>query len=154
MKYNFWLFSLFVVFGCDSTRVFEDNKDLGEYWDKNTVVSFEFEIVDTIPSYNLYANVRNAYSYPFHNLYYQYTLADSTGTELVSELQNINLFDPKTGEPYGSGLGDLFDHQQLILEDYSFPAEGIYTIRFEQYMRMDTLPLILSVGARVEQANL
>lgn len=144
---------LFVIGSCDSDRVFEENTDLGEYWAKEAVISFAFSIEDSLADYNLYTNIRNASSYPFHNLYYQYSLSDSSGRELSSELKNLTLFDPKTGEPYGSGLGDLFDHRQLILENFNFPTVGTYTLTFEQYMRMDTLPMILSVGARVEAAN-
>lgn len=136
---------------CDTNRVFEDYKDLeAGVWTKDQAISFDFQIEDTQLSYNIYANIRNASAYPYHNLYFQYTLKDSSGNVLKEELQNVNLFDPKTGEPYGSGLGDLFDHQPLVLEDYEFTASGQYTISFEQYMRRDTLPMILSVGTRVE----
>ena len=63
------------------------------------------------------------------------------------------LFDPKSGEPYGSGVGDLFDHSQPVLENYTFPASGDYKAELRQYMRLDTLPYILSVGWRVETVD-
>lgn len=142
------------LFACDPSRVFEENQDLeGDAWVKDHRVSFEFQVDDADMRYHIYANLRNAQNYPFQNLYYQYTLADSVGAVLEEELKNIQLFDPKTGQPYGEGLGDLFDHRQLLLEDYDFPQRGSYSITFEQYMRRDTLPLILSVGARVERVE-
>ncbi len=143
-----------LLLACDPDRVFEENKNLEEaYWHKDSLVTFEFDVPATDRKYNLYANIRNAQHFPFYNLYYQYTLSDTSGVVLAQELKNIDLFDPKTGEPYGSGLGDLFDHRQLLLSAYDFPAQGKYTLTFEQYMRQDSLALIMSVGARLEQVS-
>jgi gliding motility-associated lipoprotein GldH len=144
----------FVLIGltaCDPNRVLDDNQDFEEaFWHKDSIVSFTFEIPDVTKRYHIYTNIRNAQHYPFYNLYYRYSLIDSSNQVIVQKLQGIDLFDPKTGEPRGSGLGDLFDHRQLILEDYAFASTGTYSISFEQYMRRDSLPLILSMGARVE----
>jgi len=154
MRYIGLLICGFVLFSCDTNRVLDDNRDFDEaFWHKDSVVSLEFEIEEVGSAYNIYANIRNAQNYPFYNLYYKYTLSGSEGGELEQALENINLFDPKTGEPYGDGLGDLFDHRQLILENYRFPEAGRFSIKLEQFMRRDSLPLILSVGARVEQVE-
>lgn len=142
---------LISLVSCDSNRIFEDNQDLEEaFWHKDSVISFRFTVPDATLRYQVSTNIRNSSAYPFHNLYYQYNLTDSTGRVLAGKLENINLFDPKTGQPNGSGLGDLFDHRQQILDDFEFPYSGEFEISFQQYMRMDSLPLILSVGARVE----
>ena len=116
----------------------------------DSIQTFSFDIEDTERRYNLLGTFRNASSYPFYNLYFQYTLQDSTGNVLRQELKQVDLFDPKTGEPHGSGLGDLFDHSFVLEENYEFQNPGTYSLSFEQYMRRDTLPFILSVGARVE----
>jgi gliding motility-associated lipoprotein GldH len=64
------------------------------------------------------------------------------------------LFDAKTGKPFGkSGIGDLYDHQFLLLQDYQFITAGKYHLELEQFMRQDTLPGILAVGVRVEKAK-
>lgn len=152
MRGSVWPLVVLVFFSaCDSSRVFEDNRNLEEhFWHKDSLVSFDFAIDNAGLPYNLYLNIRNASAYPFYNLYYQYTLSDSSENTLKSELAEIYLFDPKTGKPYGDGLGDLFDHQQPILENYRFPSPGTYTLTFQQFMRRDSLPYILSVGTRVE----
>lgn len=123
------------------------------FWHLDSVQTFDFTIQDTTKSYNLLCTFRNASSYPFYNMYFQYTLNDSAGNVMLQELKNVELFDAKTGEPHGSGLGDLFDHSFTLVENYSFENAGQYTLSFEQYMRRDTLPFILSVGARVEFAQ-
>ncbi len=145
---------LLALCSCDPNRILDDNRDLeGAFWHKDSVVSFDFEIEDLSTGYNVYANIRNAQHYPFYNLYYRYAILDTDGNEISQKLENLNLFDPKTGEPFGSGLGDLFDHRQLILENYNFPAAGNFTITLTQYMRRDSLPLIQSIGARVEKVE-
>ncbi len=116
----------------------------------DSTVQFEFEITDPSQTYNLHYNVRNSISYPYHNLYVQYTLEDSAGQVLSKALQNMNLFDPVTGKPLGDGLGDIFDHRIMAIPNQSFPEAGWYRFNIQQFMRQDSLPLILSMGLRVE----
>lgn len=143
-----------VLISCDSTRVYEDFNDMEEaFWHLDSIQRFDFQIEDAAKAYNVKATFRNASSYPFYNLYFQYTLTDSLDNVIAQELKQVDLFDPKTGEPYGSGLGDLFDHSFPLEENLTFKAAGTYTLALEQYMRRDTLPFILSVGARVEFAE-
>ncbi|NQZ75409.1 MAG: gliding motility lipoprotein GldH [Ekhidna sp.] len=143
-----------LLLACDSTRVYEDFNDMEEaFWHLDSVQRFDFKIVDADTKYNVKATFRNASSYPFYNLYFQYTLSDSLDIVLAQELKQVDLFDPKTGEPFGSGLGDLFDHSFILEENFSFDSPGTYSLSLEQYMRRDTLPFILSVGARVEFAE-
>lgn len=154
MRYLAIIVLFLSLLACDSGRVYEDFNDLEEaFWHLDSTQTFSFEIKDTTKSYNLIATFRNASSYPFYNLYFQYTLEDSSGLMLRQQLKEVELFDSKTGEPFGSGLGDLFDHSFVLEEDYQFDYTGEYSLSFQQYMRRDTLPFILSVGARVEFAE-
>jgi hypothetical protein len=69
--------------------------------------------------------------------------------ELLSDLENLILFDSKTGQPKGSGLGDVFDHQFELVEKFQFQKQGSYTMKYQQFMRIDSLPMIHFVGARI-----
>ena len=147
------LMGILLLTGCDVNRIYEDNVDLTDrVWLEENKVGFEVELDDASIPYTIYANVRNGHNYPFYNLYLQYAIVDSTGREVKKGLENLILFEPKTGEPYGSGIGDVFDHQIPILESYYFPDLGEYTIQLQQYMRRDTLEQVHSVGVRVERA--
>lgn len=143
----------FLVIACDDNRIYEKNQDFdNQEWLISEKPSFEFLIEDTSSKYNLYFNVRNEVSYPKANLYFTYYIADSTGKELQKKLRSEYLFDKKTGQPFGSsGLGDIYDHQIPIANQYQFKNPGKYKVSFEQFMRMDTLPGILAVGLRVEK---
>lgn len=148
------LLGMMFLTSCDENRVYEMNQDFPDrHWLVNEKPEFEFLINDTDVRYNLYCNVRNEVSYPYARLFYNWHLADSTGNELRTNLDVQFLFDKKTGEPFGrSGLGDVYDHQFPLLQDFEFRKPGKYKIQFEQFMRMDTLPGILAVGVRVERA--
>jgi len=141
--------------GCESNRIYEENNTLdNNTWKAYQEITFQFNIPDSSRTYNVYCNLRNTSKYPNHNIYIRFILKDSIGNKLESELKNFELFDPKSGAPYGnSGLGDLFEHQNIILEDYKFPFHGNFSISLEQFMRYENLTEINSTGVRVEYSK-
>lgn len=142
---------LSLLVSCDDKKVYDDFTDFDEgFWHQDSVISFSFNIEDASRPYNLKAQFRNSQSYPYHNMYYRYTLKGAGDSILSEEQKQIFLFDPKTGEPYGGGLGDMFDNSQMVLENYTFKEPGVYSVDLKQFMRLDTLPFVLSVGWRVE----
>lgn len=142
------------LWACDNSRVYEENIEMeNKTWVADSALNFEFQIDDPEQAYNLYYNLRNSASYPFQNIYVIYTLKDTLGHQLDSMLVNKNLFHPKTGKPYGSGLGDIFDHKFQLLQNYRFDKAGAYRLKLQQFMRRDSLPEILAVGVRVEKAD-
>jgi gliding motility-associated lipoprotein GldH len=147
-----------LLYACDNTRVFEQNKDIQNHaWHKDSTLHFQVNISDADMPYHIYYNVRNSVSYPAQNIYLHIEIQDSTGRTLSSDLNNIELFDPKTGKPYGDGLGDIFDHRVRVLENFQFPYAGPYQIDVEHRMRDkimvdNRLPHIMSVGVRIEKA--
>jgi gliding motility-associated lipoprotein GldH len=138
---------------CDESRVYEKNIDFEHRaWMMGHKPEFEFDIADTAVSYNLYCNVRNSLSYPFSRLFLTYYLQDSIGKVFQQKLVTRMMFDPKTGKPEGSsGLGDIYDHQLMLIKGHKFPYRGKHKIKFEQFMRQDTLAGILAIGVRVEK---
>ncbi|MFZ6011333.1 MAG: gliding motility lipoprotein GldH [Bacteroidota bacterium] len=144
-----------IIAGCDADRVYEKNNDFkAGYWILTDKPEFEFEIDDTQAKYNVYCNIRNSVTYPYSRLFLNYNLYDSSGNELHKNLVSHVLFDPKSGKPQGSsGLGDIYDQQFLLLRNYEFKNPGKYKVKFEQFMRTDTLQGILAVGTRIEKAT-
>ena len=150
----YWLiFVVLVAMGCNNSRIYERNvKFPDRIWTKDTEAVFDFEINDINTNYKFYFNLRNTILYPYQNIYLSYSLEDTLGNVYDSELTNINLFDSKTGKPFGSGMGDIFDHQYLVIDNYQFNNPGMYLFKIKQYMRMDSLPEIMSVGLRIEKS--
>lgn len=145
---------LMLVFSCDSERVYEKNFDFeSRFWEITEQPLFEFEINDAVSRYNLYGNLRNSASYPYSRLFVNAYLQDSSGSLLQKKLTTVYLFDQKTGKPLGeSGIGDIYDHRIKLMENYQFPYAGKFSMKLEQYMRLDSLEGILAVGLRVEKA--
>ncbi len=146
-------FIIVVLLSCDDERVYEKNFDFdSRYWMVNEKPEFEFQIDDTLQSYNLYCNLRNSLSYPYARIFITYYLKDSDTSLLEKRLVNGLLFNDKTGEPLGiSGLGDIYDHRIPLKKDYRFERRGKYKVSFEQFMRTDTLSGVLAVGLRIEK---
>lgn len=141
--------SLLILLSCDPGRVYEKNIKIPDgIWEKDHKVSFEVFIDDTVSAHNLYVNVRNTSLYPFSNLYlFIETTAPSGHT--IRETFEITLCDEK-GKWLGSGLGDIWDLQQVYKKNVRFAQRGNYTIEYQQGMRMDRLPFVLDVGLRIE----
>ncbi len=152
MQRYFISFILLLIMGCDPNRVYEENKDISDaIWRLDDIHSFNFNIEDSNLTYGLHFNIRSTLSYPFQNIYVQYNLKDSTNNILKSELKEFSIFDLKTGEPLGDGLGDLFDNRFPIIDAQKFDYPGRYSVDFQQFMRLDSLPMIVSVGLRVDK---
>ena len=135
---------------CDPNRVFEQNTDFAtSSWDVQQKPAFTFAIEDTAARYDIYFNVRHASAYGYYNLYVKHTLTGPAGAVGPPLLHQMLLMDAKTGEPKGSGTGDIYDMQLLALPRQRFAAPGNYTLTLEQYMRQDQLPGLMAVGIRV-----
>ena len=145
------LFALGSFSSCDSGSVYEENVDLSDrIWLADSAVKFSFKIDDPSTNYDVYFNIRNTISYPYQNLYVNYTLENINDKTVLTDLYNMDLFDPKTGKPNGKGLGDIFSHEFKAISDFNFPDSGVYKLNLQQFMRRDTLPEIFTVGISVK----
>lgn len=147
--------SLFVFVGCRERGViFEDNESIkNANWKVEEPIKLSFDIQDTSKRYNLYYNIRNELSYPYYNMYITYYLHYPDGKKIDSLLQDVILFNPNSGEPYGEGTGGIREHQLPAFQNFQFTQKGRYTYEFKQYMRVNPLPGILSMGLRVEEVQ-
>ena len=156
MRIRFFLAVLPLLLGaCEQEKVYHAYVDFEDRaWLSEKVPQFTFSIGDTTVAYDVYCNVRNSTQYPYSRIFIQYSLGDTLGHTQDGRLIHTYLFDAKTGEPLGkSGLGDLYDHQIPILKNHKFKSTGPHRVRFEQYMRTDTLTGIISVGLGVEHVK-
>jgi gliding motility-associated lipoprotein GldH len=142
-----------MLFSCDSRRVYEKNKLFEKrHWIIDDTAQFILKVADTTTRFNIFMNVRSNLDYPYARLFVNYSLKDSTGHQILSNLSMNDLFDQKTGKPFGqSGIGDIYDHQFLLLKNYRFPRQGHYYLVFQQQMRIDTLTGVMAVGMRLEK---
>lgn len=144
--------SIFIIFvSCDPKRVFDDNHEIyNKMWSRDSIVKFTVNITDTISVNNIYISIRNASEYPKSNIYL-FVKTDGVNA-FIKDTINCILADDK-GRWYGSGLGDLWSHQQLYKKNIRFPRKGKYVFHIEQAMRIKDLPDIVDIGLRIERVN-
>lgn len=144
-----------IAISCSDEVVIDEYHDLPTgLWHIDSLATFEFYVEDTTVDYSISYDVRYAAQYPYYNLYVTYYLEDSMKNPQSSKLQNLQLFDKKTGEPLGDGMGDLFDRSILIDEKHRFKVAGKHYFQIKQFMRMDELPGVLSFGLKIHKTTL
>lgn len=139
---------------CKKSSDFKEMRDFPKNeWYIAHKQTFEFNISDTTSTYRFNYLVRNSISYPFYNLYLQQKLTDSSGTQLSGSMDEVILFDKKSGKPYGDGMGDIFDCriQAPKLQAIRFPRPGKYRWIISHSMRPDPLTGIMSIGVEILQ---
>lgn len=148
----FLLCCLALFYSCDSNRLFEENKKIkNNEWDQNASLEFSAVIPDTIQSYNVYINVRNAGFYRFSNLYL-FVNTFFPGGQIQRDTLECILAAPD-GRWLGDGLGDIWDNRILFKDGVRFPQAGEYRFELIQAMRINPLPGIMDVGIRIEKTE-
>jgi gliding motility-associated lipoprotein GldH len=140
----------FIVSGCDSSRVFEDNTAVDQAgWNVKQTIEYDVDINDINTPHNFYLNVRHAEGYPYCNLFVFMRTKLPNG-KMARDTIEIMLQD-KNGEWTGSGLGDIYDSQTPFKKGLRFPMKGRYHFSIEQGMRTQLLPFIMEIGMRIEK---
>lgn len=141
-----------VLASCDKNRVYETNVELPKYvWNNKNKVNFIVDINDTTTLHNMYINVRNAGGYPYSNIYL-FVTTEFPDRKTITDTVECILAD-NTGKWLGDGSGDIWDNQILYKKNVRFKQNGIYTFSYEQAMRVESLPMIMDVGLRIEKAE-
>lgn len=147
-----WFCSMLAACASPSTRYERMLNIPNAGWHQDSVHRFDFAIADTALPYHVEYLLRASVEYPYCNLYIQYYLYDSAGGLIERRMDELFVADPKTGEPMGSGFGEVRDHRFLFLPNFRFPYAGRYSIHLQQYMRVTLLPSIKAVGIAVVKA--
>ena len=144
---------LFSTNACDSSQVYEENIEIPNgLWNSGEPIGFKFIIEETSVPYNVYINVRNTNLYPTNNLWLFVTSISPSGKQQKDTVEFI-LADDK-GQWYGSGMGDIWDHQLPFKNNIGFVEQGEYQIILQQGMRIENLPFVMETGVRIEKSEL
>lgn len=137
---------------CSDSRIFEENKEIPERgWDSSNVISFAVDVKDPSTPADFYINVRNADGYPYSNLFLFVKTKFPDGKQSNDTLECM-LAD-ENGKWIGKGIGDIYDNRIPFKRNVRFPLPGIYTFEIQQGMRVNSVPLIMDVGLRIEKAE-
>jgi len=141
--------------GCSEKNVFENYAVLpNNTWNLDSIKSFSFEIDDNNKTYDLLFTIKNGLDYSNYNIFVDYKLyQNQNGEEILIDkaLKEFSLFHPKTGEPYGSGSSGWYSHAFLLIEQKNFETSGKYTLKLQQYMRIEELLEVANVGLTIKE---
>lgn len=146
----------FLIFSCDSNRVFDAYKTVPSQWNKDEIAIFKINPPDTINPYNLFVNLRNTKTYKYNNLFLIVEMNFPNGKTLKDTLE-YRMAAPD-GTLLGTGLSSVKENKLWYKESVIFKEPGEYNIKIQHAMRRNgsvkgivNLEGITDVGFRVEK---
>jgi gliding motility-associated lipoprotein GldH len=150
---------LFLVCSCDKARVFDEYKELDGTWNKDNVISFNFEQKDTVSAYNLFVTMRNNNAYPYSNMYLIVQMEEPASKITKVDTLEYQMANPD-GTLMGEGFSDIKESKLWYKEKVRFPKQGRYTVKIQQAVRqagqvpgVQELDGVTEVGFRIESTE-
>lgn len=152
------LASVIIAFSsCDRERVFDEYESL-KGWNKDSIVTFEINDIDSSRVYDLFINVRNNNDYNYSNLFLITEIRFPQG-KVISDTLEYEMTEPN-GEWLGTGFGDVKESKLWYKENVRFEEPGKYEVTIQQAMRkngeiegIQVLEGITHVGFRIENSD-
>jgi len=130
-----------IFFSCTKVPLFSGYRTMPENgWDKDSILTFSFNITDTTATYDVMFSIRHTVNYPYQNLWL-FTNQDT---------MEIFLADQR-GEWLGNGRGTLREMPVIYKQAIRFPHSGDYTISLQQGMRTNCLKGISDIGVIINK---
>ncbi len=143
------------LFSCDKKRVFDEYKNVGNAWHKDSIVTFNLPQLDAKKKYNLFVNVRDNDDYPYSNLFLIVSLEQPNRQVKVDTLEYL-MTNPD-GTLLGEGFSDVKESKLFYKDGESFTQKGIYKIHIRHAVRqtgkvdgVERLKGISDIGFRIE----
>ncbi|MDN3665094.1 gliding motility lipoprotein GldH [Algibacter miyuki] len=154
-SFLFFLIAAFVFTSCDPNRVFDDYQSVPNTWNKEHVISFKVNPVDSVKPLDLFVNIRNTNEYKFSNLFLIVEMINPNG-KIQKDTLEYKMAEP-SGKLLGTGYTDIKENKLWYKEGFVFNETGDYTINIQQAMRengkvngVKNLDGITDVGFRIE----
>lgn len=144
-------FSLvFLLIGCGKSYFFSETTSIpAETWTYANIPEFEVSVEDVTAKYNLLLDITHDADFPYQNIYIKFHATDPTGRETITQVP-VDLAN-KGGVWFGD-CGDKWCHLEGFLQkNLQFSEAGKYLFKLEQYMRIEALEGIQSVGLKIEK---
>lgn len=157
---SFWVLLNVVVFlvSCDSKRVYDKYESLPNTWNKDSIISFKLENIDSLTNYNLFINVRNNNEFAYSNLFLIAQIQFPQG-KVITDTLEYRMAAP-SGEWLGTGFGDVKENKLWYKENVQFNEPGEYEVFIQHAMRksgseegIKDLEGITDVGFRIENTQ-
>lgn len=147
-----FVFPLLIILltSCNGNKIHDEVKELPEYgWHKDSLKVFSFQVEDTNYSYDLFLKMRISADYPFSNIWVRSHEEGPSGQKSTDRYQFI--LATSEGKWTGSGIGGVYTYSFPLYEKRVYSDTGRYQTSIEQYMRIDTLPYVRTIGLQVKK---
>ena len=143
---------LLIIYSCGQNKLIDKFIDLKEMtWVADSTLIYKISTDESNNDKSFFIRIRYSLDYPYQNLYYSYSLIDSLDTIIHNPLNEILLFNQKSGKPIGSGISSLFTIEENIIQKIKLKNNNSYQFHIRQLMRKDYLKGINSVGLMVKK---
>lgn len=156
-----WVALVGIVFmvSCDDSIVQSDFKaTTNGYWNKDSIVEFNFSGLDTLQTHQMFIHIRNDNTFPYSNLFLIAALEYPNGDTVTDTLEY--LMAQPDGTWLGKGYGSIKENKLWYKENIVFPSSGVYTLRLSHAMRKNgnvegdvNLEGITDVGFEIVKSN-
>ncbi len=146
-----------ITLSCNDSTVFDIYKPISKtQWHKDSIISFDFNPIDTISTNSIYINLRNNDDYQYSNLFLIVGIDFPNNFSVIDTLE-YEMADVE-GKFLGSGFTDLKENKLEYKSNVVFPITGTYNISVQHAMRksgdiegISLLQGITDVGLRIEK---
>ncbi|MCC6726594.1 MAG: gliding motility lipoprotein GldH [Saprospiraceae bacterium] len=135
---------------CNSGVIFDENKAIpNATWSYDAPLAFDFEVQDTTKAYLVLLEVKHAGDFGYQNCYVQITTRFPSGEE---KKQTVSLeLAAQSGIWNGECSGNSCTIEIPLQAKAKFKQPGKHSITVEQFMRVNPLPGIKSIGLTIKQ---
>lgn len=116
-------------------------------WDYTHQPEIDVNVQNRNTAYRVYVNFR-------HNNQYEYSNVFLLIHQKAGETQRVELtLAEPDGRWTGKQSGDIYTHQELIMDQFRFPDTGRFVFSMEQNMRENPLKGAVAAGLRIEEVK-
>ncbi|MCL9804052.1 gliding motility lipoprotein GldH [Flavobacterium amniphilum] len=153
-----FFFSALLLVSCDETQIYDEYHTIDNGWNRDSVVTFNFDRTASKDPVNLFINVRNNDDYEFSNLFLIVKMEEPKGKIKVDTLE-YQMANPD-GTLMGEGWSDIKESKLWYHENFTFPENGKYKVSIQQAVRqtgkvkgVEVLNGITEIGFRIESTE-
>jgi len=146
----------FSLFSCNEKPVFKASKSVGDFWYRDSVVRFDFEVYDTLQAYNLFLILKANNDYPFSNIFLITSIENPNQQIKIDTLEYI--MASVDGKILGNGFSKNKESRLWFKKNHYFSQTGKHTFGIQHALRkrveiegVEKLEGISEIGLNIER---
>jgi gliding motility-associated lipoprotein GldH len=121
-------------------------------WSAAQIAEVEFNITDTVSTYNVFIVLRHTDAYAYKNIWLHIATRQPGNNNYHRERFEFVLQQPD-GRWIGTGLNDIWEIRSPLFTNVRFTKKGVYNIQLQQAMRDEPLLHVMNAGVRIEKVK-